>query len=257
LGTVTSVATGTGLTGGPITSSGTISIANTAVSAGSYGSQSSVGTFTVNAQGQLTSASSAAINAVALTTGTISTAPTNDTDIANKLYVDSVAQGLNFHAACNYATTVDLGTVLYSNGASGVGATLTKTAPFSTLAVDGHTFVSPADIGLRVLVKNETNSAYNGVYTVTATGAAGAVFVLTRATDYDTSGTGTNEIDAGDFLLVLSGSTLANTSWVQQTPWQVLHHQTLQQRLLKLMLQSQLLILKLQHTVLSRTSLVL
>lgn len=218
VGTVTSIATGTGLTGGPITASGTISIANTAVTAGSYGSQSSVGTFTVNAQGQLTSASSTAINAVALTTGTISTAPTNDTDIANKLYVDSVAQGLNFHAACNYATTVDLGTVLYNNGISGVGATLTKTAPFSTLAVDGHTFVSPADIGLRVLVKNESNSAYNGVYNVTSVGSGVAGWVMTRATDYDTSGTGTNEIDAGDFLLVLSGTSNANTSWVQQTP---------------------------------------
>ena len=216
-GTVTSVATGTGLTGGPITTTGTISLANTAVSAGAYGSQSSVGTFTVNAQGQLTAAASVPINAVALTTGTISTAPTNATDIANKDYVDSVAQGLNFHAACNYATTADLGTVTYNNGSSGVGATITKTAPFSTLAIDGHTFTS-GDVGLRVLVKNESNAAYNGIYTVTSIGSGSVGWVLTRATDYDSSGTGTNEIDAGDFVLVLSGSTLANTSWVQQTP---------------------------------------
>ena len=60
---VTSVATGTGLTGGPITSTGTISIADTAVTAGSYGSASTVGTFTVNGQGQLTAAASVSITA--------------------------------------------------------------------------------------------------------------------------------------------------------------------------------------------------
>jgi len=52
-GGVTSIATGTGLTGGPITSTGTISLANTAVSAGSYTNAN----ITVNAQGQITSAS--------------------------------------------------------------------------------------------------------------------------------------------------------------------------------------------------------
>ena len=58
---VLSIATGTGLTGGPITSTGTISIANTAVTAGSY----TLGNFTVNAQGQLTAASSTTTVAVA------------------------------------------------------------------------------------------------------------------------------------------------------------------------------------------------
>ena len=41
---------------------------------------------------------------------------------------------------------------------------------------------------------------------------------MTRATDYDTTGTGTNEIDQGDFVLILSGTVNTNTSWVQQTP---------------------------------------
>jgi trimeric autotransporter adhesin len=72
---VSSVSTGTGLTGGPITSTGTISIANTGVSANTYGSQNQVPVFAVNAQGQITSVTNTAINSVALTTGTISATP--------------------------------------------------------------------------------------------------------------------------------------------------------------------------------------
>ena len=156
------------------------------------------------------------ITSVALTTGTISTAPSANTDIANKLYVDGIASGLNFHSACNYATIAALAANTYNNGSSGVGATLTAVA-VGTLTIDGYTLVI-GDVGKRLLIKNEVAGANNGVYTLTQAGTAVLPYILTRATDYDTSGSGTNEIDAGDFILVLSGSSLSNSSWVQQTP---------------------------------------
>ena len=191
LGTMsTQNATSVAITGGTIAGA---TINNTPIG----GSSAAAGTFT----------------SVAMTSGMIVNAPVNDVDIVNKLYADSIASGINFHAACNYATTTDLGTVTYNNGSSGVGATLTKAAPLSGLSIDGST---PA-VGDRILVKNETNGAYNGIYTVTVVGSGATAWVMTRATDYDTSGAGTNEIDQGDYVLVLAGTTNANTSWVQQT----------------------------------------
>jgi len=71
-GTVTQINTGTGLTGGPITGNGTISLANTTVTAASYGNASTVGSFTVDAQGRLTSASNSSISiSVAAVSGAV------------------------------------------------------------------------------------------------------------------------------------------------------------------------------------------
>lgn len=154
---------------------------------------------------------------VAMTSGTVTSAPSSGTDIVNKTYADSIASGINFHQSCVYATTAALPANTYNNGTGGVGATITANAN-GALIIDGHTFVSPTDLNKRVLIKNEGTTANNGVYTVTQVGDGSNPFILTRATDFDSAGSGVDQIDAGDFFLVTAGTANANTSWVQQTP---------------------------------------
>ena len=163
-------------------------------------SVAATGTFT-----SLTSTTTAS-----LTAGTITTTPVNATDIANKAYVDSVAQGLNVKAACAVATTTALPTVTYNNGSSGVGATLTATAD-GVLVIDGYTPV----LGDRILVKNQLSSAdvENGIYTLTTVGTVSVPFVLTRATDSNTWA----DI-YGSFTFIQNGTTQANTGWAANVP---------------------------------------
>ena len=185
---------------------GTVAVANGGTGA----------TNATTARSNLSAAASGAntdITSVALTTGTISAAPVNNTDIVNKQYADAIASGIHFHEAVDLATTAALPANTYNNGTSGVGATLTANAN-GALSVDSTLTV----VGNRILVKNQAAGAQNGVYVVTQVGSAGAPYILTRATDFDSVGTGVGQIDEGDFFLVTSGTANVNTAWVQQTP---------------------------------------
>jgi len=152
-------------------------------------------------------------NTATLTDGTISTTPANATDITNKTYVDTVAAtGLSYHEAVQAATTQSLaaqtgGVVVYNNGANGVGATLTLTVALTTL--DGYSLSNTN----RVLVKDEINQTYNGVYTW-ATGGT----VLTRATDADTYGKNPNQLSLNDYFYVQNGNTNKGSAWVVDAP---------------------------------------
>jgi len=172
-------------------------------------------TSAANARTSLGAAASGAntdITSVALTTGTISTAPTSNTEIANKQYVDNlVATGLTYHQPVQAATTASLasttgGTVTYNNGTAGVGATLTLSVALTVL--DGYTILNTN----RLLIKDEVNQAYNGVYTW-ATGGT----VLTRATDADTYGTGVNQLSQNDYFFTQNGTVNKGTSYVVTT----------------------------------------
>lgn len=137
---------------------------------------------------------------------TIVNMPSGGTDGTNKDYVDNLASGFTFKTACYCSTIANL-TATYANGAAGVGATLTNSTTQAAFSTDG---VSPP-INSRVLVKDQTTTSRNGIYTLTTVGTGATNWVLTRATDYDSAA----EIQPGDLVPVNFGTQNQSTFWSQ------------------------------------------
>lgn len=113
----------------------------------------------------------------AVVTGLV--APSATTDAANKAYVDAIAAGAQPRTSVIAATT----------------ANITLSGPQT---IDGQSIIA----GNRVLVKNQTLPAQNGIYDC----AAGA---WTRSLDSDTAA----ELKVGFYYFVSSGTTQVSTSW--------------------------------------------
>jgi hypothetical protein len=99
-------------------------------------------------------------------------APVNAGDAIPKSYADAIAQGLSVKPSVQEATTAALPSNTYSAG-------VLTAAANGALTVDGIAVA----VNDRVLAQNEAAAANNGIYVVTATGSAGAKYVLTRAAD--------------------------------------------------------------------------
>ena len=109
--------------------------------------------------------------------------PTSAQDAATKAYVDAARSGLDVKSSVRIATTANI--------------TLS-----GTQTIDGVV----ASAGDRVLVKNQTAGAQNGIYDV-------AVGAWTRSTDADTSG----EFNSGAFTFVEEGTTNGGRGYVLTT----------------------------------------
>ena len=123
--------------------------------------------------------------------------------LVNKSYVDSVANGLDVKASVRVATTANLAGT-YDNSAGTITA-----GSNGAIAVDGVTLTAND----RILVKDQSTGTQNGFYKVTATGGAGAAFVLTRTPDADAA----SELTAGAFTFTEEGTANADNGYVLST----------------------------------------
>ena len=121
-----------------------------------------------------------------------------DTEKATQAYVDAAVQGLSIKSSCRLATAAALPAVTL------VGSTLVAVS-VGVLTIDGQAVA----LGDRILVKDQVAQTQNGIYTCTTAGAALVAFVLTRATDSDTSA----EI-VGAFTFVEEGTANAASGFV-------------------------------------------
>jgi len=125
-------------------------------------------------------------NNVALTGGTITGLgdPSSSSEAATKNYVDNLVTGLRTRVIARVASTANV--VIASALENGD-------------VIDGVTLAT----GNRVLLKNQTTTSQNGLYTVVASGSA------SRDTEFDTI----SEL-AGQLILVSEGTTNADTMYL-------------------------------------------
>lgn len=121
--------------------------------------------------------------------------------LVSKEYVDAIKQALDVKASVRLATTANL-----SSNYNNAGGTLTNSGSNAALSLDGVTVVA----GNRILVKDQTAGAENGIYVVTTVGDGSTAWVLTRAEDANASA----EMTGGVFTFVEEGTVGADNGYV-------------------------------------------
>lgn len=130
---------------------------------------------------------------------------TNTTQVATTAFVTTAVQtsaaGLVNKGNVKAATVSALPAYTYNNGTAGVGATITADANGALPTIDGVT-LTDNDL-LLVQDETSTNAPYNGIYVVTDAGDGSNPFVLTRATNFNSSST----ILPNSIVTVIQGTT--------------------------------------------------
>lgn len=121
--------------------------------------------------------------------------------LVSKEYVDAIKQALDVKDSVKAATTANL-SANYNNA----GGTLTNSGTLAALTLDGVTLAADD----RVLVKDQSSAAENGIYVVTTVGDGSTAWVLTRADDANVSA----EMTGGVFTFVEEGTVGADNGYV-------------------------------------------
>ena len=207
-GTVTSVGTGTGLTGGPITTTGNISLANTAVTAGSYGTATQVSQVTIDAQGRITSASNVTIaiaNSAVSGLGTMSTQNANAVTITGGTENNLTYTNVTISSG-NVVVTKATAQTIVANGSisasSNVGAFSYGNLTYSDTGIVAS-YSNAANSAIQVIVQNSSNlaNASTDFVVTNDTGTAYADFGINSSTL-----TGTGKFYTANTAYLYSGS---------------------------------------------------
>ncbi|MBL7827895.1 MAG: tail fiber domain-containing protein [Saprospiraceae bacterium] len=211
-GTVTQINTGTGLTGGPITNAGTISLSNSGVTAGTYGSATEIPVVTVDAQGRVTNVFKTIVQpgAVGLNAGTGINVQTNgfnnftivntgDTNAADDLTSSSQADGDVSGTFGNLQIKANaVGSTELSNGSVTAAKLNSMNASNGqVLKWNGSAWAPAADQGGSLNLTSGTGIEISGTspnLTITNTGDTNAADDITSASQAngDVSGTYSN-----------------------------------------------------------------
>jgi len=133
----------------------TFSIANTAVTAATYGNDGAVAQFTVNAQGQLTNASNVSINASSISVGTLDNARTTAASANGASTIVARDSNGSFNANVVTATTVNATSGNFTNitanaaGLTDINASNISSGTISNARTTGNTANSASTIVLR------------------------------------------------------------------------------------------------------------